>query len=63
MIECRRQLEDAITADAPQVGFNPVTPLAADGQRIEPPVSDASAPKHSPAAVATPEPLDEIPAQ
>ena len=47
----------------PQVGFNPVTPLAADGQRIEPPVSEASAPKHRPAAVATPGPLDEMPGQ
>jgi hypothetical protein len=37
-------------------------PLAEQGKRIEPPVSLPSDPKHSPAAVATPEPLDEAPA-
>ena len=45
----------------PQVGFKPVLPLAAEGKRIEPPVSDPSEPKHRPAAVATPEPLDDAP--
>ena len=45
----------------PQVGFRPVLPLAADGKRIEPPVSEPSEPKHRPAAVATPEPLDDAP--
>ncbi|MNK96140.1 hypothetical protein D3C87_1164070 [compost metagenome] len=45
----------------PHVGFRPVMPLAADGKRIDPPVSVPSAPKHSPAAVATPEPLDDTP--
>ena len=38
-------------------------PLAADGKRIEPPVSEPSEPKHRPAAVATPEPLDDAPDQ
>jgi hypothetical protein len=47
----------------PHVGLIPVTPLAADGKRIEPPVSEPSEPKHRPAAVATPEPLDEAPDQ
>ena len=47
----------------PQVGFNPVLPLAADGKRIDPPVSEPSEPKHRPAAVATPEPLDDAPDQ
>lgn len=28
----------------PQLGFSPLTPLAAQGQRIDPPVSEASAP-------------------
>jgi hypothetical protein len=37
--------------------------LAADGKRIEPPVSEPSEPKHNPAAVATPEPLDDAPDQ
>ena len=47
----------------PQVGFKPVLPLAAEGKRIEPPVSEPSEPKHRPAAVATPEPLDDAPDQ
>ena len=47
----------------PQVGFNPVTPFAAEGNRIDPPVSEPSEPKHRPAAVATPEPLDDAPDQ
>ena len=37
-------------------------PQAAAGKRIEPPVSLPSEPKQSPAAVATPEPLEEAPA-
>jgi hypothetical protein len=28
----------------PHVGFSPVSPLAPQGQRIDPPVSDANAP-------------------
>src|SRR5690349_2497496 len=47
----------------PQVGFRPVLPFAAEGKRIEPPVSDPSDPKQRPAAVATPDPLDEAPDQ
>jgi hypothetical protein len=43
------------------VGFRPVTPLATDGKRIEPPVSVPIAPWHRPAATATPEPLDDTP--
>ena len=38
-------------------------PLAADGKRIDPPVSVPSEPKQRPAAVATPEPLDDAPDQ
>ena len=38
-------------------------PLAIDGKRMEPPVSVPSAAKHSPAAGATPEPLEEAPDQ
>ena len=34
-----------------------------EGKRIEPPVSEPSEAKHSPAAVATPEPDDEVPGQ
>src|SRR5688572_4091236 len=45
----------------PHVGFNPTTPLNAAGWRIEPPVSEPSAPKHTRAATATPEPLEEPP--
>ena len=52
-----------LTDTRPQVGFRPVTPLAADGKRIDPPVSVPSDPKHRPAAVATPEPLDDAPDQ
>jgi hypothetical protein len=37
-------------------------PQAAEGKRIEPPVSVPSEPKHNEAAVATPEPLEEEPA-
>ena len=47
----------------PHVGFSPVRPFAADGQRIDPPVSEASEPYAMPAATATPEPLDEMPGQ
>jgi hypothetical protein len=36
-------------------------PQAADGKRIEPPVSVPIDAKHSPAAVATPDPLEEAP--
>ena len=45
----------------PHVGFKPTIPLAADGSRIDPPVSLPIEPKHSPAAVAAPEPLDDAP--
>ena len=41
----------------------PVMPQLAEGKRIEPPVSDPVAPKHSPAATETPEPEEEEPAQ
>jgi hypothetical protein len=47
----------------PHVGLRPVTPLAADGRRIDPPVSEPREPKHSPAAVATPDPLEDTPDQ
>lgn len=47
----------------PQLGFSPVTPLAAAGQRIDPPVSEPIEPWQRPAAVATPEPLDDMPGQ
>ena len=47
----------------PQVGFKPTIPQAADGKRIEPPVSLPSEPKQSPAAVADPDPLEDEPAQ
>jgi hypothetical protein len=36
-------------------------PLAAEGKRIDPPVSVPSDPKQRPAAVAEPEPLDDAP--
>jgi len=41
----------------------PTKPLAADGMRMEPPVSVPVDAKQSPAAVATPDPLEEIPDQ
>jgi len=47
----------------PYVGLRPTTPLADDGIRIDPPVSVPIEAKHKPAAVATPEPLDDIPGQ
>ncbi len=47
----------------PQVGLMPVSPLAPHGKRIDPPVSVPMLPWHSPAAVATPDPLDEEPTQ
>src|SRR5699024_11969819 len=47
----------------PQVGFMPVTPFAPDGRRIDPPVSEPSAPKARPAATETPDPLEETPDQ
>jgi len=47
------------------VPFIPVIPFAAEANRIEPPVSDPSAPKASPAATAAPDPdpEDDAPAQ
>ena len=38
-------------------------PLAAEGKRMEPPVSVPMDPKQRPDAVATPEPLEEAPDQ
>src|SRR5947209_1933175 len=40
-----------------------MTPFADDGIRIDPPVSVPMPAKHNPAAVATPEPLDDMPGQ
>jgi hypothetical protein len=40
-----------------------VIPFIVDGNRIDPSVSVPSEPKQSPAAVATPEPLEETPVQ
>jgi hypothetical protein len=40
-----------------------VTPFAAEGKRMEPPVSVPRLAKQSPAAVAAPEPEDEPPGQ
>src|SRR5260370_21123016 len=48
---------------SPYVGRNPVTPQNALGVRMDPEVSEPSANVTSPAAVATPEPLDDPPAQ
>src|SRR5882757_11303667 len=47
----------------PQVGLSPARLLAAAGNRIDPPVSVPRAPKHSPAAGATPGPLEDAPGQ
>jgi hypothetical protein len=47
----------------PHVGLRPATPHQNDGMRIEPAVSLPSDPKQSPAAVATPEPLEEPPGE
>src|SRR6056297_1889473 len=46
---------------SPAVGFNPTSPQAAAGNRIEPPVSDPSAAGTAPAATAAPEPDDDPP--
>src|SRR5881392_3254791 len=46
----------------PYVGLRPLIPQSEAGMRIEPPVSDPSAPGASAAATATPEPEDEPPA-
>src|SRR5688572_5510437 len=46
----------------PYVGLNPTTPLRAAGWRIEPPVSDPSAPAERPAATAAAEPPEDPPA-
>ncbi|BBG03347.1 hypothetical protein PSA01_16340 [Pseudonocardia saturnea] len=45
----------------PIVGRSPVTPLSAEGRRIDPPVSVPSAPKQDRVATATPEPPLEPP--
>jgi hypothetical protein len=45
----------------PYVGFRPTVPHHAEGMRMEPPVSVPRAAKQSPAATATPDPLDEPP--
>src|SRR5690348_7910948 len=45
----------------PQVGFRPTMPQAADGKRIDPPVSVPIEAKQSPAAVAIPDPLEDAP--
>jgi hypothetical protein len=47
----------------PQVGLMPVNPQQLLGRRMEPAVSVPSAPKHNPAAVAAPEPLEDTPDQ
>src|SRR5690606_29342526 len=46
---------------APRVVLSPVRPVAVDGPRIDPPVSEPSEPKHRPAAVAAAQPLDDVP--
>src|SRR5690625_3001025 len=48
---------------APRVVFRPVRPAAVAGPRIDPPVSDPSDPKQSPAAVAEAQPLEDVPTQ
>src|ERR1700686_3715360 len=47
----------------PKVGRNPVMPQLVDGKRIEPDVSEPIAKPTSPAATATPDPLEEPPLQ
>lgn len=63
MIQRIGQRKHAMAADPPQVGLIPVNPQVAEGKRIDPPVSLPSDPKHIPAAVATPDPVDEEPTQ
>ncbi len=46
----------------PYVGFNPTMLQQAAGQRMDPPVSDPSAPKHSSAETAAADPPEEPPA-
>ncbi|MNF03297.1 hypothetical protein D3C80_2025860 [compost metagenome] len=43
------------------VGLKPVTPLSAEGMRMEPPVSEPMAISHRPRASATPAPADDPP--
>jgi len=47
----------------PQVGLTPVSPLQAEGKRIEPPVSEPRLPKQSPQRWRPPEPEDDTPVQ
>jgi hypothetical protein len=63
MVERGSEREDAVTADPPPGRLEPGDPQAAEGKRIEPPVSLPSAPRHRPAATATPEPLEDTPVQ
>jgi hypothetical protein len=61
VVERRAERKHAGAADAPYVGFRPTVPHHDEGMRMEPPVSVPRAAKQSPAATATPEPLDEPP--
>ena len=45
----------------PYVGLRPLIPQSDAGMRMDPPVSEPSAPGQSPAATAAPEPEDEPP--
>jgi len=61
MVERLGEREDAGATDAAPRRLEPLRPLTVDGNRIEPPVSEPSEAKQSPAAVATPEPEDDAP--
>lgn len=62
-IRLRAERVDIAHSPDPHAGLIPVSPAAPHGQRIDPPVSEASEPKQSPAAVATAGPLEEMPVQ
>ena len=57
---CDRGIIPSVGSNPSEV-FNPTSPHHADGSRTEPPVSVPTAHPASPAATATPEPLDDPP--
>ncbi len=61
VVEVPAQWDHPAQAHPPGRGFNPTVPHSEDGMRIDPPVSEPSEPKHSPAATAAAEPPDDPP--
>lgn len=61
VVACRK-FDDAVTADPAPRRFDPGDAAHARRKANRPPVSDPIEPKHNPAAVATPQPLEDTPA-